>query len=150
MAAVLRRVPSYYITDISYCKEKFRYLFPQIDSPEPLALIFCPAGKEAGGGRRLRPGKSYVGHFSSMERMPIGQALAQIPQAMHLLGRAPSTAGMDMTCIGQALTHSPQPTHLRLSIMKTPFAFWVIDPSGQVRAHLPQMMQYCTLGSPSG
>ena len=80
----------------------------------------------------------------------MGQALAQMPQAMHLLGFAPSALGMAITCMGQALTHSPQPTHLRLSIIYTPLAFWVMAPSGQVRAHLPHMMQFCTLGSPSG
>ena len=33
-------------------------------------------------------------YFSSTERMPMGQALAQMPQAMHLLGFAPSALGM--------------------------------------------------------
>ena len=39
--------------------------------------------------------------------MPIGHALAQMPQAMHFVAVSPSV----MTFIGQAATHSPQPVH---------------------------------------
>ena len=79
----------------------------------------------------------------------MGQALAQMPQAMHLLGVA-APGAMTITCMGQASTHLPQPTHFFLSIMYTPLAFWEMAPSGQVRAHLPHMMQLLTFGSPSG
>ena len=45
----------------------------------------------------------------------MGQALAQMPQAMHLLGAA-APGAMTITCMGQASTHLPQPTHFFLSI----------------------------------
>ena len=79
----------------------------------------------------------------------MGQALAQRPQAMHLVVVL-APGARTMTCMGQASTHLPQAVHLVLSIMYTPLAFWEIAPSVQVRAHLPHMMQLLTLGSRSG
>ena len=64
----------------------------------------------------------------------MGQALAQMPQAMHL----EAVSLMTMTFMGQASTHLPQPTHFFLLIMYTPvLGFWVIASCSQVRAHLP-------------
>lgn len=45
----------------------------------------------------------------------MGQALTQIPQAMHLDTGLPSLC--TMTFVGQTSTHLPQPTHFFLLIM---------------------------------
>ena len=68
----------------------------------------------------------------------MGQALAQMPQAMHL----EAVSFMTMTFMGQASTHLPQPTHFFLLIMYTPvLGFWVMASCSQVREHLPHWMQ---------
>ena len=41
-------------------------------------------------------------YFSSTERMPMGQALAQMPQAMHLLGLS-ALGALTITFMGHAL-----------------------------------------------
>src|SRR5699024_5608028 len=53
-------------------------------------------------------------YFSSTDKIPMGHALAQIPQAIHLLTVA-APGARTITCMGQASTHLPQPTHFFLS-----------------------------------
>jgi len=66
----------------------------------------------------------------------MGQALTQIPQAMHLV--VGPSAGATITFMGQASTHLPQEVHSFLLIMYTPvLGFWVMAPASQTFAHLP-------------
>ena len=52
-------------------------------------------------------------YFSTISNSSMGQALAQMPQAMHLVAVSPSV----ITCMGQTLTHSPQAVQSFLLIM---------------------------------
>jgi len=66
----------------------------------------------------------------------MGQTLAQMPQAMHLVVGAP--AGATITFMGQTSAHLPQEVHSFLLIMYTPvLGFCVIAPASQAFAHLP-------------
>ena len=70
----------------------------------------------------------------------MGQALTQMPQAMHL--EAGLSGLRTMTFMGQASTHLPQETHFFLLIMYTPvLGFWVIASCSQTLAHLPHWIQ---------
>ncbi len=69
----------------------------------------------------------------------MGQALTQIPQAMHLVVVAPS--GATITFMGQTSAHLPQEVQSFLLIMYTPLGFWVMAPASQALAHLPHWMQ---------
>ena len=57
-------------------------------------------------------------YFSTISRTSMGQALAQMPQEMHLEGALSSF--MTITFMGQASTHLPHLTHSFLLIMYTP------------------------------
>ena len=73
----------------------------------------------------------------------MGQALTQMPQAIHL--EAGLSGFRTMTFMGQASTQAPQLTHSFLLIMYTPvLGFWLMAPCSQERMHLPHWMQ--TLG----
>ena len=66
----------------------------------------------------------------------MGQALTQMPQAMHL--EAGASGFWTMTFMGQTSTHLPQETHFFLMIMYTPvLGFWVMASCSQARMHLP-------------
>ena len=66
----------------------------------------------------------------------MGQALTQMPQAMHL--EAGLSGFITMTFMGQASAHLPQLTHSFLLIMYTPvLGFWVMAPFSQALMHLP-------------
>ena len=77
----------------------------------------------------------------------MGQALTQMPQAMHLVVVPP--AGATITFMGQTSAHLPQEVHNFLLIMYTPvLGFCVIAPASQTFAHLPHWMQVIGFASP--
>src|SRR5699024_3742511 len=85
-------------------------------------------------------------HFSTISRISMGQALTQMPQAMHLLATGLSSA-FTSTWKGQMSLHLPQPTQSFLLIMYTPLAFWVMAPCSQTVAHLPHWPQVMALAA---
>jgi hypothetical protein len=75
-------------------------------------------------------------YFSTISRIPIGQALAHIPQAIHL--EVGPSGDLTITFIGHTSTHLPQDVHNFLLIIYTPvLGFCVIAPASQTFAHLP-------------
>lgn len=66
----------------------------------------------------------------------MGQALTQMPQAIHLL--VGPSLGATITFMGQISTHLPQEVHSFLLIIYTPvLGFWVIAPASHTFSHLP-------------
>jgi len=66
-------------------------------------------------GQQLLSGFGMDNYFSTISRISMGQALTQMPQAMHL--EAGFSGFRTMTFMGQASTHLPQETHFFLLIM---------------------------------
>ena len=86
-------------------------------------------------------------YFSTTSRTSIGQAFAQIPQAMHLDAAGESSA-FTITPNGQTSAHLPQPVQSFLFTVYTPFAFCVIAPASQTSAHFPHCGHTIGFGAP--